>query len=89
MSSRELEDRHDADLDAYVADQLGMTEDIADYPYTLDEKTTGDGVVTGWLIKFDDQSPPSAALELFGDPPGQWCIIPVKHEAENPEFDRY
>jgi hypothetical protein len=79
MSSRQLEEARDRQLDEHVAEQLGISiEALAGYPYELDE--AGYGIV--WRLAWPDGPPPG--VETSGPKGSEWTDIHPLHQPDEP-----
>jgi hypothetical protein len=80
----QLFDTAQASIDHHVAEELGISEDdLAQFPYELDENASDDGVSYGWVVRWDDGAPPGVNVT------GGVSFIQALHEEEpeEPEQD--
>jgi hypothetical protein len=74
--SRAYEDAMERHSDEYVARSLGIdTETLNEYSFQLDENTSDDGVVYGWRVLWDEESPPG--VDVNGVAGSLWSDIPA------------
>ena len=76
MSNSQLEDRQEQEFGQKVASALGIAlDDLNEVDWDYDENTTSDGALTGYNVRFAENSNPEILAQIAGLIDGRWIRI--------------
>jgi hypothetical protein len=86
MSSRQLEERQEAEFIAWVASEVGLTVDeLTTLDFEVDEITGNDGTAYGHTVTFDEGSDPEILAKVRGLQGDSWVQIGFPPDEPEPE----